>query len=347
MRVTIDQDDLAKVVAQGIVSEEQADALWRAWGGEPEQEASCERSQVSRFLYYFGAMIAIGAMGWFMNTAWDAFGGGVLLALALIYALIFLAVAHHFRDKAPVLSGLLVVMAVGMTPLAVYGVEKWLGIWPGEYPGSYRGFHIWVKSGWFAMEVATLVAGLVSLRFARIPFAMAPVAFTLWYMSMDVTPLLFGPDYSWTYRKYVSIVFGLVMMAVAFACDRRQRVDYAKWLYIFGMLAFWGGLTLLRSGSEFSKAVYCAINVFLMLIGVLLERRVFLILGAIGTFGYIGYLAWWVFKDSLLFSPVLALIGLGIAYAGWIYHRKRAAIVSVIFRWMPSWLIRSLPQNRI
>jgi hypothetical protein len=346
MKVTVDRQALEAAVGKGLVSREQAEDLWLFWGGEIRADEGDARLPLSRFFYYFGAIIVIGAMGWFMNTAWEKFSGFGLLTIAASYALAFILAARYFRNKSEVLSGLLVAMAVCMTPLAVYGFQKGLNIWPLANPGNYRGFFVWVKSGWFAMEVATVVTGIIGMRFARIPFAMAPVAFTLWFMSMDITPILFGDDRYGTYHKYVSIAFGLVMIAVAFGVDRRQRVDYAKWLYIFGMIAFWGGLTTLNSQSELSRAGYCAINVFLMICGVLLERKVFLVFGAIGTFGYVGHLAWSVFRDSLFFPFVLSLVGLGIVYTGWLYHRKQAAIIGFVRRITPAWLLKLLPQNR-
>ncbi|MEP6888403.1 MAG: hypothetical protein ABI945_08785 [Nitrospirales bacterium] len=50
-----------------------------------------------------------------------------------------------------------------------------------------------------AMEVGTILAAAIALRFIRFPFLTAPIAFTLWYMSMDLTPLFFGQtEYSGT-----------------------------------------------------------------------------------------------------------------------------------------------------
>ncbi|MDT8902752.1 DUF2157 domain-containing protein [Anaeroselena agilis] len=346
MKVTIGREDLAEAVDRGIITGEQADALWRALDKGERPDGPDASSTLSQFLYYLGALIVIGAMGWFMNSAWEVFGGAGLFSIAAAYALAFIAAARHFRDKSVVLSGLLIVMAVCMTPLGAYGLQKWLGLWPKGYPGVYRDFHVWVKSGWFTMEVATLAAGLIGMRFARIPFAMAPVAFTLWYMSMDVTPILFGPDRYWLYHKYVSIGFGVAMIAAAFVIDRRRKVDYAKWLYIFGALAFWGGLSMLQSKSELNRAIYCAINVVMMFCGVLLERKVFLVLGGIGMFGYIGHLAWTVFRDSLFFPFALTLVGLVVVYAGWFYHRRQAELDRLVRVVTPGWIIRLLPQNR-
>jgi len=51
--------------------------------------------------------------------------------------------------------------------------------------------------------------------------------------------------------------------------------DFAFWGYLFGMLVIWIGLSLMENRGELGKAFYCFINLGLMLISVLLERRVF------------------------------------------------------------------------
>ncbi|VBB09061.1 Hypothetical protein LUCI_4347 [Lucifera butyrica] len=346
MKVEIDRDGIAEAVRQGIITQEQAEQLWQFWGKGQDIQLDGNGLRISKFLYYLGALIVITAMGWYVNASWDSLGGLGLFVIAAVYAVCFILAAHFMRAKSPVLSGLLIVMAVGTTPLGVYGIQKALGIWPSGYPGYYHDFYIWVKSGWFVIEFATVAAGVLSLPFARIPFAMAPVAFTLWYLSMDIVPLFFPANGHFIYHMYVSVIFGLVMMAAAFVMDSRQRVDYSKWLYIFGVLAFWGGISLLKSTSEFSRAAYCAVNVLMMFCGVLLERRVFIVFGGIGTFGYIGYLAWSVFANSFFFPFALTLVGLGIAYAGWLYHRKQAALARFLYSLLPEWVIRNLPQNR-
>jgi hypothetical protein len=62
------------------------------------------------------------------------------------------------------------------------------------------------------MEVGTIIAALITLKFIRFPFLTFPIAFSLWYMSMDLTPLLFGkPEFTWQQRLWVSLFFGLLM----------------------------------------------------------------------------------------------------------------------------------------
>src|SRR5215210_2229506 len=184
------------------------------------------------------------------------------------------------------------------------------GVWLQGAPGEYQDFYDYIEGGWFPMEVGTVGAGLAALRFFRFPFLTAPIAFALWFMSMDLTPLIYGRLY-YEAQGYqvVSLVFGLVVLAGAYLVDRRTEEDYAFWGYLFGMFAFWGGLTLFEGGSELDWLIYGLINAGLIPLSVLLQRRVFVVFGAAGVFGYVGHLAWEIFEASLLFPFVLSAAG--------------------------------------
>lgn len=341
-------EKLNEAVERGIITSAQAEQLGQLWREEETKTAplvEVKESNLSHFLYYLGSLIVIGAMGWLMNTAWESFRGIGLFAIAAAYASLFCGMARYLRGKSEVLGGLFVVMAVCMTPLAVFGLQTELGVWPFEEPGRYRNFYRYIRGGWFPMEIATLVIGTISLRYSKIPFAMAPIAFTLWFMSMDIAPIIAGTDYNYDLRKKVSIAFGLLMICAAVWVDRRSRIDYAKWLYIFGMISLWGGLTLLRSNTELSKFIYCVINVGFMFAGVLLERRVFVVLGGIGFFGYLGHLSWTVFAKSFAFPLVLTALGLLVVYFGWVYHKKYETVKRLVYGLTPAAIRNILPQR--
>jgi hypothetical protein len=344
-------EKMREAVESGIITAAQAEQLLQLWqSGETEPIQALptqpKGDTLSHFLYYFGTLIVISAMGWLMNTAWESFRGMGLFLIAAGYAALFCIAARYLREKSTVLSGLFVVMAVCMTPMAVFGLQSEWGVWPWNEPGRYRNFYHYIRGGWFPMEIATLVAGIVSLRYSKIPFAMAPIAFTLWFMSMDVAPIFTGGVRNSDIRQTVSVVFGLCMIVAAIWTDRRARIDYAKWLYIFGALTFWGGLSLMRSSSELSKFIYCLINVGFMFTGVLLERRVFVILGGFGFFGYLGHLSWKVFAKSFVFPFVLSALGLLVVYFGWIYHKKYEAVQRVVNLMTPAVIRNLLPRNR-
>jgi hypothetical protein len=334
MKIT--KDDLHRAAAEGILSKEQADALWEALHRHAAPRQQFDAAHVA---YYFGALIVIGAMGWFMTLAWERLGGAGIFGIAAAYAICFVLAGRTLWDSGQTVpGGLLVTMAVCMAPLAIYGLEDALAIWPQGHPGPYRGFHEWVKGSWFFMEVGTIAAGVIALRFWRFPFLTAPIAFALWYMSMDLTPLVFGhEDFSWHEREWVSMWFGLAMLLAAYLVDLRGRVreDFAFWGYLFGLMAFWGGLSMMEGGSQLAKLGYCAINLGLVALSVLLRQRVFIVFGALGVMGYIGQLSYSVFKDSLAFPFVLTLIGIAVIYLGVVYQRNSQALEAFLQTRLP------------
>ncbi|MBI4402107.1 MAG: DUF2157 domain-containing protein [Nitrospirae bacterium] len=341
------KEDLEWAASEGLISSEQVEALWKALESRSTTRAHFDLPHVA---YYFGALIVISSMGWFMTLAWERFGGGGIFLISVIYAVCFILAGQTlwYKENLKVPGGLLFTMAVCMTPLAIYGLERLTGIWPQGDPGVYRGYHIWVKGSWFLIEVGTIIAGLIALKFVRFPFLTAPIAFSFWYMSMDLTPLLFGKtDFSWPESLLVSLWFGFAVLLVAYIIDRRTKEDYAFWLYLFGMLAFWGGLSLMESESEFNKFMYCLINVGLMILSVLLERGVFMVFGALGVFGYLGHLASKVFKDSLMFPFALSFLGIAIIYLGIKYQRNREFIERSMLGLMPESLRHLLPKERV
>jgi hypothetical protein len=165
-------------------------------------------------------------------------------------------------------------------------------------------------------------------------------------MSMDLTPLIYGTGYYGDGYQRVSLCFGLAVLICAYLVDRRTREDYAFWGYLFGTLAFWGGLTLLEGGSELDWFFYGLINLALVVLSVLLQRRVFIVFGSLGVFGYVGHLAWEIFEDSLLFPFVLSGAGLSIIALGILYARNRERLERALLSRVPEGLRRLLPHER-
>ncbi|PKO51357.1 MAG: DUF2157 domain-containing protein, partial [Betaproteobacteria bacterium HGW-Betaproteobacteria-21] len=125
----------------------------------------------------------------------------------------------------------------------------------------------------------------------------------------------------------------------------RHVRDYAFWLYLFGVIAFWGGLSSMNSDSEFSKFIYLCINLIMIAVGATLSRRVFAVFGGLGAAGYLAHLANEVFKDSMLFPVVLTLIGLGVVYLGVVWQRHETAISNRLRALLPA-PVRDLVERR-
>jgi hypothetical protein len=326
----INKGDLDWAVSQEILSVEQADKLWTGLSNRHKDQP---RFTLVHTLYYFGALIIIGAMTWFMTSAWEIFGGGGIFLIASAYAtgFIFLGAKLWSKGNLRIPAGLLIVIGVCMTPLIIYGLQRWVGLWAFDDPGEYRSFYKWIKGGWFTMEIATILAGLLALRFFKFPFITAPIAVALWFISMDLTPILFeGNDFSFQERKWVSLVFGLCMIIGSYFVDLKSKHDFAFWGYLFGCLAFWCGLSLMDSHNELSKFFYCLINIVLMGVSIFLHRKVFIIFGALGVYGYLYHISSTLFEDSLLFPFALTLQGVLILYLGITLNKHGNKIESLI-----------------
>jgi hypothetical protein len=326
--MNVSQDDLRKAAISSGISSEKTDLLWQALKSiEPRAEKP--KFDFTNVAYYLGALIVIGAMGWFMTKAWEEFGGAGIFIIASCYTVCFvLAGRTLWNQDFRIPGGLLFTMAVCMIPLVTYGIERWTGFWPEQDPGGYTNFHPYINGSWLIMEIATVVAGLIALRFRRFPFLTAPIAYALWYMSMDLVDLLGNHQgMEWQEKQVVSCVFGGVMLLVSYLVDLRGKSDdYAFWGYLFGLMAFWGGLSSMDSDNELGKFVYCLINLGLIFCSLVLRRRTFIVFGSLGLFGYLGHLAYRVFADSILFPFALSLLGIGIICLGVLYQRKRKAV---------------------
>lgn len=317
---------LKDATQKGLLSEQQAERLWQFLR---EHEKDTPSFRFTHILYYLGGLIAIGAMSLFMTLGWERFGGWGLFSIALAYAAAGIWLTEFFLNhrRLVIPAGITATFVVVLTPLAVYGLQAALGWW--AEGRVYREYHTHIDWRWILMELATLATGAVMLWRYSLPFLVMPVAVTLWYMSMDLTPFLFGEaDSTWALRKLVSLWFGLFIVAFAFFVDIRTRYerDFAFWLYLFGVMAFWGGLSSMESGSELGKFFYLCINLGMIAVGATLSRRVFAVFGGLGVAMYLGHLAYSVFKDSMMFPFMLTIIGLGVIYLGIIWQRHEDAI---------------------
>lgn len=341
----LSRKDLDAAVAQGVLDETQAQRFWLFM---EERHKDTPSFRFTHILYYLGGLLAIGAMTLFMNLGWEHFGGWGLLLIALVYAGAALALTEYFlRRGLAIPAGICAAFAVALTPLAIYGLQAGLGYWAENKP--YRDYHRYIDWRWILMELATLAAGAALLWRYRLPFLVMPVAVTLWYMSMDLVPFLFGTqNHGWDYHAFVSAWFGLLMTLLAFWVDMRNRSerDYAFWIYLFGVLAFWGGLSMMESDNELSKLLYFCINLVMIGVGAMLSRRVFVVFGGLGCAGYLVHLADTVFKDSMLFPFALTFIGLAIIYLGIVWQRNEAALGARLRSLLPAALQALIAQRQ-
>ncbi len=349
--------DLKEAARDGVVTEAQAQSLWQRWShSAPAHAPSLGRTDPTpgpafgfvNVLYYFGGLVAIAAMSLFMTLGFQSLGAGALLAIALGYMVACLLVADYFKKRGlRVPAGLLATLAVFLVPLAVWGAQSLAGLWPPGGSEEFASYHTRIDWRWITLEFATLLAGVVMLWRYRLPFMVMPLALTLWYLSMDVAyGLLEDQNWDWEFMRDVSMVFGIGTLVIALWVDVRSRLsktvewrqDFAFWLFIFGTLMFWCGLSLRDSDSELGKFLYALMNLALVLVGAAIGRRVFTVFGALGMALYLGHLSHEVFEDSLLFPLALTLLGLGVVALGVWWQRHETAIAARLSRFVPAGL---------
>lgn len=323
----ITREILKKAVDAGIITESQCAKLIEFFRQQPN---TTNNFGLTNVLYYLGGLMAIGAMSLFMTLGWEIFGGWGILFLSFCYAVLGLLLLHLFQKKdLAIPAGICATFVIFLTPLAIYGLEKAMGWWPQDAT-VFREYNFFIKWYWMYMELGTLAVGVILLIIYRYPFMVLPIALTLWYMSMDLTAVLTSGNYTFELGAQVSLYFGLIFMIIAFLVDLKfyRLADYAFWLYLFSVLTFWGGLTSLNSDNELAKFIYLCINLVMILIGTMLNRKVFTVFGGIGVCIYLGHLAYQVFKNSFMFPIILTLIGFIIISLGifWQKHEQRITV---------------------
>lgn len=335
--MSVTKQDLETLVDDAVIDPATARRI-EEWL-ERRTEPSRPRFDLAHAAYYLGALVIIFAMGWFAIESWQRYGGWTLAVVAVAYAALFATLGEGlWRRGWRTPSGLLFTAAVGMTPLFAFGVQAGLGVWPGpETSTSWEA----MRGHRLTLQVATAFAALLAMRLRPFAFHAAVLGAALLAVATDIG-LLILPGTAYYQRQMVTLVAGLLLIGAAFLVDHRTREDYAFWLYLAGLLAFFfSALDQLRETAAFG-----AISLLFMFVAVILDRRAFMVVGALGLFMYLVHLAASTFRDSLLFPIALSAIGLAFILGGVAYARRQERVVAWLMARLPAGLIASLPQNR-
>ncbi|HKR12428.1 MAG TPA: hypothetical protein VJT15_10245 [Pyrinomonadaceae bacterium] len=328
--ISLTSADIYRAADEGVLLQTDAERLVH-WGyeqrftdprfAEPKPVAVEQRKGFNfvTVAYYFGAILMIMACAWFLGDKWDDLSSPGILSTVVVYMMIAAALGWWLRKKGYIVGGsLLITVAVCLVPLLVYSIEDILGFWPADKHGPYENYFPWTNGPWIVIELATIAAAAFALRYVRFGFLTAPIAFSFWFLSMHLAALITGnTEVNWETRKWISVGVGLCILLVGYGLEKilhkhgeARSEDFAFWCYLFGMIAFWGGLTSMDSGSEVKRALYALLNVGFIGLAVVLRRSTFLVFGALGVYLYLAQLAYGVFKDSFFFPFALALLGL-------------------------------------
>jgi hypothetical protein len=341
--MNISPNDLKAAVAAKLITQKQADSLSQFW---QKNHADVPSFRLTHVLYYFGGILAISAITLFVTQAWELLLGWPLFMMSALFFIFGLLLMRYFLNlQLRIPAGIMATFSLVAVPLAIYNFQYWLGFYPHDHM-IYSDYNAYVSWVWVPMELGTLLVGIIMFYFFRFPFLLFPISVTLWYLSMDLYQLLYLTHYDyWQGRSVFSTWFGLIMLVYSFYVDIKhndEKNDYAFWLYLFGVMTFWGGLSSQSSNSQLSHFIYCMINVVMIFVGVFLNRKVFTIFGAIGVLGYLGYLSFSIFKGSLAFPVVLVFLGVLII----LLATRWASVENRLFNWLRPYIPAAILSRR-
>ena len=287
--------------------------------------------------YALGALLVLFALGWFLAERWSTLGPAGVLGVSALYAAAFAAAGAQLRRRGfPVAGGLAVVLAVIMTPVWGWAVLRLTGLWPdpSDYDDALRRYRPYVASRLIILELATIGVALTALRRVRFFALGAPIAIALVGLLIHLGTALGDPDTAWYVGRYYAVVVACAMFAVAYAIDRRQpaRDDYALWFYIAGVVMLVAGYVQVWSSIGTWRHALPLVAAALVAASLYLRRRVLVIAGGMAAFGYLGYLAFDVFRKVVALPLALAALGLLVIVATVWMQRRFPALVARVSR---------------
>ena len=271
-----------------------------------------------------------------MAQRWLSLGPAGVLGLVVLYAAaaamasVWLA-RHEFREAA----GVAAMVAVALTPVAVWALESMTGWWPVETWGQpyYPDYPAAEASRWVVAELATLLAGLLVLRRRAWTAIGFPIAVALFGLVLHVPRLLdlfaAEPVVTPLLERWLMLTGALVICAIADSADRRLLRgsapgggDLAFPLWVVGLvalgsaiLAFWPTAGAWHHGLPVLAVAAVVASLFM-------RRKSHLVFGVLALFMYLVYLASEVFKNTALFPVALATMGAVLLFATvWLQRR--------------------------
>jgi len=305
--------------------------------------------QITKFqqvLYYGGGLLIISAMTWLMRTSWDNFGAlGITIVSALYFAVFFLAAyIVFFRKKLETAGGLLFSVSIAVIPLLVFSLLRVFGFWAENW--EYNDYYFWIKGKWIVLEISVILVAFPILFKTKFPFIVFLIAGSLWFFSMDIVPILYEKTtFTWTERATVSNIFGLFMIGIGYFVDIKCKKDYAFWMYLFGLLTLSSGLSVFYNENISSLVLLGAVNIFLIVFSLFINRNVFLVFGIIGLTQFLSRLSWMFLKGFVFFPFALTVIGVLLILLGIYFQKNREDIQKNITKKLPSVILSLRPKR--
>lgn len=334
---------LDAAVERGIISAEQAAAIraLRLDEGRPGSLASPaaafahlrRRFGPATIAYILGAIIVVVAMFWFLGERWNSLGRWGVIATCTLYAGIFLGVGQRlYREGFPIARGVAVLLAIAMVPPIVTSLNAIAGWFdPIAKYGCYDlAFAFWDCRGEeLVMELATLLAALVALRWIRFGPLMIPIAAIAVRLLFHIADGIGFHGYGDSTSGWVWAAGASILAATAYATDRLQDgdEDFALWLHLAATSCLAPASWMLLDRTEWYRH-FMLPGAFVAFAAALLLRRFnWLLVGMAWFVVYVVWLAADVFEHTPAFPIVLAALGIAVIIATVWVQRNSAMLI--------------------
>jgi len=312
------------------------------------QNCNNQITKLQKVLYYGGGLLIISAMTWLMKKSWDAFGPVGITYISAAYFVVFLIFGCFvfFKKNMEVAGGLLLAIPIAVTPLFVFSLLRIFNFWPQSW--DYNDYYVWIKGKWIILEISAILVALPILLKTKFPFHVFLIAGSLWFLSMDIVPIIAEEiDITWTDRAVISNIFGLFMIGIGYFVDIKFKKDYSFWLYLFGLITLSSGLSVFYNRDIFKFVLLGGANVLLILFSIFIGRNVFLVFGTIGLTEFLCRLSWEFFEDSIFFPFALTAIGVFLILSGIFFQKNRKNIEKNIVNKLPEFILNLRPKRNL
>ena len=247
------------------------------------------------FLVYLGGLTILFAMAALLGIASDEHGAGGFVFWSMIVFAVLSALALLARRTGHlVTAGVLALSAVAGFVVFVGALLDWFGWFP-DTQHAFRGFRFWL----LVLELSAVVASIIALRLFRLPLLVFAVAATTWFF---VTDLLSGGG-GWS--AIVTIVYGLILLAVAMSFDTGGSRIYGFWLHVVSGLTIGGGLLWFFHDGDFDWILIAIAALLYVSLGDRLMRSSWVVIAAWGLFQVTTHFAEkWVEVSFFAFFPL-------------------------------------------
>lgn len=330
-------DLLQRAVERGILTDAQrASVLALAAESGPAPRELPRGFNWVTVAYVLGAALVVFAGGWFLAQRWLALGPTGVLLIVLAYAGAAALSSRWLRShEFPEAAGVAAMVAVSLTPVAVWSLESLSGWWPTESWGQpyYPGYPAAEASRWVVAELATILAALLVLRRRKysalgFPIAVAlfglvnhvPRAMDLFATNLFLTPVL---------ERWLLLAGALIVLAIADSVDRRVprgrepgAGDFAFPLWTVGLVALGSAILSFWPTAGVMHHFLPVLALGAIAASLIMGRRTHLVFGILALFMYLLWLAAEVFRSTAYFPLALAGLGAALLFATVWFQRR-------------------------